>query len=115
MKTLEEVLGMMQRNIGRAEVEHYIARQWVRPRGSEEGWYFEEIDIARLELICHLARDIEINEQGMDVALSLLDQLYGMRAHVNRLTQAIARQSPQVQAEIRSLLSQLAQAHEEGD
>jgi chaperone modulatory protein CbpM len=105
MKTLEEVLGMQGR-IDRSLLEAYIAREWVRPRREENTWYFEEIDIARLNLICHLTQDIEVNDEGMDVVLSLLDQLYAMRTHMKHVTHAIARQQPQVKAEIWALISQ---------
>jgi hypothetical protein len=37
--------------------------------------------------------------------LSLLDQLYGIRAHAQTLNQAISQQSPEVQAEIRMVMS----------
>ena len=68
------------------------------PLQAESVWYFEDIDIARLELVCHLTQDIEVNDEGMDVAFSLLDQLYGLRAHMRKLTHAIAQQPPEVQA-----------------
>lgn len=79
--------------------------EWLRPVYHPTGWYFEEIDIARLQLVCHLTQDIEVNEQGMDVVLSLLDQLYGIRAQAQKLNQAIPRQLLKVQAEIRMAMS----------
>ena len=112
MKTLEEVVEMLDARIDRAMLEAYIERQWVRPHRKRKVWYFEEIDIARLQLICHLIQEIEVNDEGMDVVLSLLDQLYGLRAHVQKLTHAIAQQPQQVQAEIRSILSQLMKTGE---
>lgn len=105
MKTIEEVLEMLEARIDRQTLEDYIAREWLRPVYQPTGWYFEEIDIARLQLVCHLTQDIEVNDQGMDVVLSLLDQLYGIRAHTHKLNQAIAQQSPEVQAEIRIVMS----------
>ena len=104
MKTLDEVLEMLEVRIDRVTLEDYIARQWLRPIPAETGWHFEDIDIARLELVCHLTQDIDINDEGMDVVLSLLDQLYGMRAHMRKLTHAIAQQPPEVQAEIMMLV-----------
>ena len=105
MKTLEEVLEMLEARIDRQTVEDYISRQWLRPVYQPSGWYFEEIDIARLQLVCHLTQDIEVNEQGMDVVLSLLDQLYGMRAQAQKINQAISGQSSEVQAQIRMVMS----------
>lgn len=109
MKTLEHVLEMMEARIDRAALETYIAREWVRPHRKKAGLYFEDIDIARLELVCHLTQDIEVNEEGMDVVLSLLDQLYGLRAHMRHLSHAITQQPSQVQEDIRAILAKLAQ------
>jgi len=112
MKTLEEVLEILQDRIDRQTLEDYIARQWLRPVSHTSGWYFEEIDIARLELVCHLTQDINVNEEGMDVVLSLLDQLYGLRAHMQKLNHAIAQQPSQVQTDIMMVIEQKTKAEE---
>jgi len=112
MKTLEEVVEILDARIDRAMLEAYIERQWVRPHRKRKAWYFEEIDIARLQLICHLTQEIEVNDEGMDVVLSLLDQLYGLRTHMKHLTHAIAQQPLEVQREVRSILNQLMKTRE---
>ena len=109
MKTVEEVLVTLERRIDRSTLEDFVARDWVRPHRQDEGWQFEEIDIARLELVCHLAQDIEVNEAGIDVALSLLDQVYGLRAHLRNFADAIAQQPPEVQAAIMAITKQRAE------
>jgi chaperone modulatory protein CbpM len=112
MKTLEDVLVVMEARIDRATVEEYIAREWLRPLQDHEVWYFEEIDIARLQLLCHLVQDIEVNNEGMDVVLSLLDQLYGMRSHMRKLAQAVAQQPQHIQSEIMMVTRQVADTNE---
>jgi chaperone modulatory protein CbpM len=107
MKTLEEVLAIMNARLDRATLENYIAREWVRPQQAQQDWYFEEIDIARIQLVSHLAQDIEVNDHGIDVALSLLDQLYGLRAQMRHLTHAITQQPSEVQANIAFIVSEL--------
>jgi len=107
MKTLEEVLGLMAARMDRATLEDYIAREWVRPQPGHQDWYFEDIDIARLQLVCHLVQDIEVNNEGMDVVLSLLDQLYGLRAQMKHLTHAIVQQPSEVQSQITLIVNQL--------
>ena len=108
MKTLEEVLDIMQAEIDRATLEGYIARQWLRPLPAPTGWHFEEIDITRLQLICHLTHDIEVNDEGMDIVLSLLDQLYGLRAQMKHVTHAITQQPEHVRADITMIVEHLA-------
>ena len=100
MKTLEDVLEMMAAHIDRPMVEEYIRREWLRPIPAETGWHFEEIDIARLQLVYHLSQEIKVNDDGMDVVLSLLDQLYGLRADMLKLVEAVVQQPLPVQTEI---------------
>jgi chaperone modulatory protein CbpM len=106
MKTIEEVLELHHIRIDRPTLESYISRQWLRPIASGEVWYFEEVDIARLQLVCHLAQDIEVNDDGVDVVLSLLDQYYSLRAQMQSLTHAIAQQPPNIHDEIMAALQQ---------
>ena len=106
MKTLEEVLEILDEQIDRPTLEEYIARQWIRPHRKKTDWHFEEIDIARLQLVCHLTQDIEVNDEGMDVVLSLLDQLYGMRVHMQKMNRAIAQQPAEVQTSIKMVIKQ---------
>ena len=110
MKTLEEVLGLLQDRIDRALLEEYIAREWILPQGDPKNWLFEDIDIARLELVFHLTQEIKVNDEGMDVVLSLLDQLYGLRKHMKYLAHAILQQPQEVQARIREFVVRLPEA-----
>jgi chaperone modulatory protein CbpM len=105
MKTIEEVLEMLQERIDRQTLEEYIAREWLQPVSHPSGWYFEDIDIARIELVCHLTQDIQVNDEGMDVVLSLLDQLYGARAHMQKMHHAISQQSPEIQTNIMMIIN----------
>ena len=93
-------------------IEQYIVRGWIRPLREPAGWAFEEIDIARMQLVRHLTEDIRVNEEGMDVVLSLLDQLYGLRAHIQKVKEAIKQQPSEVQSEILKILAQLTQTQE---
>ena len=88
MKTVEEVLEAIEAAVDRSTLEAYVARAWVRPVSAPEGWYFEEIDIARLQLVWHLAETMQVNDAGIDIVLSLLDQLYGLRAQLQQVVGA---------------------------
>jgi chaperone modulatory protein CbpM len=77
----------------------------LRPIAQPTGWYFEEIDVARLQLLCQLTQDININDDGMDVVLALLDQLYSARVQMQKLLDAIAGQPKHVQVEIKAIIT----------
>ncbi len=113
MRTLEEVLELLEFALDRQTLEEYIRRTWIRPVRKREVLYFEDIDIARIRLIWQLRHDLLVDEEAMDVVLPLLDQVYGLRRRIRALTEAIERQPREVQAEIFSLLTEMQQQDKE--
>ncbi len=89
MTTIEQAIGLLHFTVDRTTVETYVARTWVRPTPGTEGWQFAEIDIARIDLVTHLRRDMQVNDEAMDVVLSLLDQLHDLRARIRGVRAAV--------------------------
>ncbi len=103
MSGFDEVLRRCR--IERVELESWIAREWVLPEGAEEGgWVFSETDVARVEMICDLRRDLEIDEGALAVVLPLVDQVYALRASLRRVSQAIATLPEPARAQLRDAL-----------
>jgi len=67
---------MLQCRIERGTLERWITLSWVRPMQGGGEWQFSDTDIARIELICDLHRDLGIAEDAIEVILPLLDQVY---------------------------------------
>ena len=64
----------------RAEtLEMWVTEGWLLPERRDETSSFNEIDVARARLIADLQHRLGVNEAGVDVILSLVDQLYGLR------------------------------------
>lgn len=80
---------LMQCRIERGTLERWITLSWVRPIQDDGGWHFSNADIARIELICDLHRELGIAEDAIEVILPLLDQLYAMRRQMRALTEAL--------------------------
>jgi chaperone modulatory protein CbpM len=70
-------------------LEVWVAHEWVRPRREAGRPVFEEIDVARVQLIVELRDQLEVGEAAMPVVLSLLDQLHATRAQVRRVLSAL--------------------------
>ncbi len=71
----------------RVDLARWIENDWVRPEGKPEAWQFQEIDVARVRLICELRFDLLIGEDALPVVLLLLDQLYRLRRQVIALSE----------------------------
>jgi chaperone modulatory protein CbpM len=92
-------------DLDRAELAAWIERGWVCPDvAGTDDWEFQEIDVARVRLIRDLRRTMELTEDAVELALSLLDQVYDLRATLRDLSQAIEEQSPEVRAAIAAAL-----------
>lgn len=105
MKTIMEIVALEEVVVEQDIIEEWIELQWLKPIQKMNIFYFEEIDVARIHLIYELQHSMSIEREAMPLVLSLLDQLYGTRAKVNKLVRAIKQQPCDIQAEILSTLN----------
>ena len=103
MILFEELLARLG-GVERTEVVRWIENRWLLPERREGGWAFAEVDIARAELIVEIRREFAIDDETLALVLGLLDQVYGLRRQMRRLSEALAAQPPDVQDAIRRAL-----------
>jgi chaperone modulatory protein CbpM len=87
MVLIEDVL--VQCRVDRSDLEIWIERVWVRPARVEHEWHFGEQDIARIELICDLMHDLNLQADAVDIILPLVDQIYDLRRSLRAVTHAV--------------------------
>jgi chaperone modulatory protein CbpM len=63
----------------------WLDEGWLAPSLNEVGVVLSEIDVARARLIRDLRDDIGVNDEGVGVILSLIDQVHGLRSMVQAL------------------------------
>ena len=102
MTTFEEILRLHR--IQRVELKGWIQQRWVRPRETAEGYFFDEVDEARVALISELRRDLMVEDDVLDLVLSLLDQLYATRRMLRTVEEALETLPEPVRAQIRAKL-----------
>ena len=95
----EEVVALFA-DLGSGELTSWVERGWVRPDESGGEWEFREIDVARVQLIRDLRREMEVTEETVAMMLPLLDQLYELRSQMRRLLRALELQPEPVRAAI---------------
>lgn len=87
-------------------LERWIALGWLGPLHVDAHRRdFADADVARAMLIRELVETIAVNDEGISVALSLVDQLYGLRNQMRRLVAAIGAQPPEIRQQILTMLS----------
>lgn len=97
--TEEEVVTTVTR-LTRRRLVSYIEGGVLKPQKAPEGYVFEQIDVARLELLCDLTDDLDLDETALGVVVSLIDQLHSARQDLAALARAIDSLSPETQATV---------------
>lgn len=87
-------------------LQAWVSQGWVRPAQSEAGGVFNDLDVARCELIRQIEDDLAIESETVPVVLSLLDQVYGLRRELRAVMRAIGQQPDSVKREILTNLKQ---------
>jgi chaperone modulatory protein CbpM len=75
----------------------WLAERWLIPSESSVGETFSDIDVARAQLIRDLKEELGVNDEGVSVILSLLDQLYGIRRALINLHRAVGSPSDAIE------------------
>lgn len=80
----------VQEFLVRARVEHrsleaWIAAGWLIPPQTEPELMFNDVDLARAQLIRDLREDFGVNDEGVSVILHLIDQMHGLRRSMRDL------------------------------
>lgn len=88
----------------RTRLVSFIEGQFVRPELGMAGYEFRRVDVARLELLCDLSIELDLDEAALGIVISLIDQLHAARQDLATLTQAINALPEDLRAQITASL-----------
>ena len=91
-------------DLQRRDLERWCARGWVKPASADGAAEYRAVDVASVHLICEMRRDLAVNEEGIAVALDLMDQLYEARARLHAVGEAVMRQPDDIRTQIETLV-----------
>jgi chaperone modulatory protein CbpM len=103
MIALDELLRQI-RGLDRRDLIRWVENRWVLPERRDQTWLFQEVDVARVELILEIRQEFAIDEEALPMVLGLLDQVYELRRQLRRVCDALAAQPSEVQAAVRRAL-----------
>jgi len=81
----------MVSNLDETVLTTSIAEHWVVPDWDDDEPRFDEIDIARLNLIVSLKHAFDLDDEALGVVLSLHDQLTGARQQLQAIASAVTK------------------------
>lgn len=87
------------------DLDREILSQWielglVEPQRDACGFLFDEIDEARIALVCDLHYGMGLDHESLPVVLSLVDQLHHTRHSLRAITTAVSEQPTEVRVAI---------------
>jgi chaperone modulatory protein CbpM len=85
MLTIEQL--QVHLNLDAGTLQLWIGEGWLLPRRDPD-LAFSEGDVARAQLILDLKREMGVNDEGIGIILSLIDQMHGLRRVLRELMQA---------------------------
>ncbi|TDH35949.1 hypothetical protein E2A64_11610 [Pseudohoeflea suaedae] len=104
--TEEQVIAAVGR-LTRVRLVSFVETDIVRPVHSADGLRYRPVDIARLELLCDLADDFELEDESLALVASLIDQLHDTRADLQALSKILAGEPYEIRARIGEALAKL--------
>ena len=103
MISLEDLLHR-HTTLDRRELVAWVENRWVLPERRGKTWIFQEVDVARVELISEIRKEFAVDDDALALVLGLLDQIYDLRRQLNRLCDALAAQPPEIQDAVKRAL-----------
>ena len=80
---------LLRARLDAASLEAWIEAGWLAPRRTGPERVFSGLDLARAWLIRDLRDSMGVNDEGIAVALGLLDQVHGLRQALRRVSSAL--------------------------
>ena len=92
MKLGEREVVATVRRVELRELRLWVREGWIRPAHGESGPVYDDMDVARIRLVCDLRKEMSLPLDAVPVVLSLLDQLHDVRREMRGLAEAVDRQ-----------------------
>ena len=90
----------------RKQLVSFVKAEIVVPVASQSGPVYRRIDIARIELLCELSEEFDLQDDALGMVISLVDQLHGVRGELRAVLDAVESEHADVRTRIGEVLFQ---------
>lgn len=99
---LDREMFLLRARLTATELDTFVEAGWISLASRDQG--FSEADLCRAHLIRTLREECGVNDEGVDVALRLLDQLHGARRALAELAALIRTLPEPLRSELAAVL-----------
>lgn len=103
--TESEVIARIE-GLTASRLRAYTEARCIRPVIRDGHATFAEADVVRLQLLVELTSDLDLDEEGAALVLSLIDQIHGLRQELRLIAEAVAAEPDAVRGRICDRLRQ---------
>ena len=115
--TEDEVIAAVS-GLTRPRLVVFIETEVVVPLRREDGavsaLIFRQVVVARMQVLCNLAEDLELDDAALAVVVALIDKLHAARQDLLAIARAVAAEPPDVRARIGAAIRTPRQGPQEG-
>ena len=97
--TEEEALAAVRR-LNPMRLSRFLQAEVIRPAQAGGRVVYRQIDIARMELLCDLCDDFDLDDTALGLVMEVIDQLHGTRSDLSALMQALGEESEEVRLRV---------------
>ena len=97
------------------ELRLWVRQGWVRPAESAAGPVFDELDVARVRLLCDLKKEMSLSTDTIPVVLTLIDRLNQTRRELRALTRALEAQPDDIRQLVVTAFQEIRGKADEAD
>ncbi len=95
----DQVIATVSR-LTRKQLVTFVEAEIVSPHRSGKTVTYRQVDIARIELLCELSEDFDLNTDALGVIISLVDQLHDARAELRAVLEVLQRQPTELRHQV---------------
>lgn len=88
------------RRVSLRELRLWVREGWVQPAQGDTGPVFDELDVARIRLLCDLRKDMALPNEALPVVLTLIDRLQQTRRDLRLLAEALDEQPEDIRRRV---------------
>ncbi len=104
MKRLDEIISSIA-ELSHEDLQAWIHEELVRPSEHQGTFLFDDQECARVQLICTLHYDMDVETNTLPIVMDLIDEVHEHRRQLRKLSNAILAQNADVRTAVLALLT----------
>lgn len=91
----------------RRQLVSFVQAEFIQPLHTEAGPVYRRVDLVRIELLCELSDQFNIDDDALGIIISLIDQLHDVRGELRTIMEAIETEPAEVRTRLGKTLLRL--------